>query len=253
MKTKSYLSDRFSIEFDTYLMPNAYGVMIFLRDLKGNKMSLGFSPDKVTWTFSNTKTIAGEYPAAIKNENFRNKWHHIALAYKENHLKVYVDQYRVLSVPDCGITPATMDCDGIGNDKYPIVFTNMKIAKGASMYVSGQQFTDAKIITHGINFDVDKSTIRPESMGTLNMIVQVMKDNADIKFEVDGHTDNTGTPAHNLVLSKQRADAVKDQLVKMGIDGSRLTTKGLGDTKPISDNTTPEGKANNRRVEFVKQ
>ena len=103
-----------------------------------------------------------------------------------------------------------------------------------------------------INFDIDKATIKPESMGTLNMIVGVLKDNPDIKFEIDGHTDNSGTAAHNLTLSQQRADAVKDQLVKMGVDASRLSSKGLGDSKPISDNTTLEGKANNRRVEFVK-
>ena len=118
--------------------------------------------------------------------------------------------------------------------------------------MTGQKFTDAKIVTHGINFDIDKATIRPESMGTLNMIVQVMKSNPDLKFEVDGHTDNTGTAAHNLTLSQQRADAVKTQLITMGIDASRLTSKGFGDTKPMADNATLEGKANNRRVEFVK-
>ncbi len=80
----------------------------------------------------------------------------------------------------------------------------------------------------------------------------MLKQNPDIKYEIDGHTDNTGNSKHNLELSQQRADAVMSQLVSMGIDSSRLTTKGYGDTEPISDNSTPEGKANNRRVEFIK-
>jgi outer membrane protein OmpA-like peptidoglycan-associated protein len=80
-----------------------------------------------------------------------------------------------------------------------------------------------------------------------------MKDNPDIKFEIGGYTDSDGDDAYNMTLSQQRADAVKTQLTSMGIDASRLTTKGYGETKPISDNKTPEGKANNRRVEFVKQ
>jgi outer membrane protein OmpA-like peptidoglycan-associated protein len=105
---------------------------------------------------------------------------------------------------------------------------------------------------HGILFDVDKATLRPESMGSINEIYNLLKKNSSLKFEIDGHTDNTGTSAHNLDLSQQRADAVKTQLVSMGIDASRLTTKGLGDTKPIDTNDTPEGKANNRRVEFLK-
>jgi OOP family OmpA-OmpF porin len=116
----------------------------------------------------------------------------------------------------------------------------------------GKKFMDTKIVTHGINFDRDQANLKPESMGTLNMIVLVMKDNPGLKFEVDGHTDNSGDAAHNFTLSQQRAAAVKDQLVKMGIDASMLTTKGFGDTKSISDNNTPAGRANNRRVEFVK-
>lgn len=89
-------------------------------------------------------------------------------------------------------------------------------------------------------------------MGSINQIFSLLKKDPSLKFEIAGHTDNTGEAAHNLTLSQQRADAVKSQLVKMGVDASRLTTKGFGDTHPVSDNDTPEGKANNRRVEFVR-
>jgi outer membrane protein OmpA-like peptidoglycan-associated protein len=89
-------------------------------------------------------------------------------------------------------------------------------------------------------------------MGTLNMIAQILKDNPDLKFDIEGFTDNSGNPAHNLSLSQDRANAVKAQLISMGVSASRLTAKGFGDTKPISDNNTAEGRANNRRVEFVK-
>jgi outer membrane protein OmpA-like peptidoglycan-associated protein len=167
-------------------------------------------------------------------------------------MKVYIDQTRILVVPDTHSDFVSVVFEGIGEEEHPIIFKNVRIASGGAMNMIGKKFTESKIITHGINFDIDKAVIKPESMGTLNMIVQVMKDNPGIKFEIDGHTDNSGTAAHNLALSQQRANAVKDQLLKMGIDASRLTAKGLGDTKPIDNNATIEGKANNRRVEFVK-
>lgn len=181
-----------------------------------------------------------------------HKWHHCAIIYKNGQLKCYVDQYRILVQPSLGCVPTSLYFGGIGNQDHPIVIDNVRMAAGGSMNMIGKKFTEAKIITHGINFDIDKSDIRPESMGTLNMIMGVLKSNPGLKFEIDGHTDNTGVAAHNLTLSQQRADAVKAQLVNMGIDASRLTTKGFGDTKPIADNTTPEGRANNRRVEFVR-
>ncbi len=192
-------------------------------------------------------------PADIGGNNYLKKWHHIAVAYKNNQMKVYVDKYRVLLVPQVGLTPTHLEMEGIGSQDNPIIFKSFKIADSVQFYMTGQKFTDAKLVTHGINFDIDKATITPQSMGTLNMIVKLMQDNPDVKFEVDGHTDNTGTPAHNLVLSQQRAAAVTAQLTTMGIDASRLSSKGFGDTKPIADNSTLDGKANNRRIEFVKQ
>lgn len=253
MKSKSYLSNAFTVEYDVYNRDNnAYGILLFLRDADNNDLgSVQVTPSEVSFS-SESKSVSGTLPSELAEENFKNKWHHLAVAYKNKQIKVYVDQFRVLVIPNSDIVPVVLGFGGIGDQTNPIIFDNVKFAEGGGMNMIGQKFTDAKIVTHGINFEIDKATILPESMGTLNMVAQVMKDNPDIKFDVEGFTDNTGTPAHNVALSQQRADAVKAQLVSMGIPASRLTTKGFGDTKPISDNNTPEGRANNRRVEFVK-
>ena len=103
---------------------------------------------------------------------------------------------------------------------------------------------------YGIYFDTDKATLKPESEVALQHILELLKGNAGMKLEVQGHTDNTGTPAHNLPLSDQRAAAVKGWLVDHGIVATRLTPKGYGETVPVGDNHTPEGRAKNRRVEL---
>jgi outer membrane protein OmpA-like peptidoglycan-associated protein len=77
-----------------------------------------------------------------------------------------------------------------------------------------------------------------------------MNDNPSYLLGIEGHTDNTGDKTKNLTLSQKRADAVKNYLVKKGIDASRLTAKGFGDTVPVADNKTADGRAKNRRVEF---
>lgn len=256
IRNANYLTDSFTLEYDYFYVPGAYTSLIILKSFD---KELGFERESHLFVGNNEASFSGasnvslakEYPEALATA-FENKWHHIAIAFKNHQLKVYVDQYRVLVVPDTKEDYLNLLFAGIGNEQQPIVFKNVRIAAGAGMNMPGKKFTETRIVTHGINFDVNKATIKAESMGTLNMIVQVMKDNPGIRFEVGGHTDADGDDRSNMDLSQQRANAVKEQLIKMGIDANRLTTEGYGESKPVSDNNTIEGKANNRRVEFVK-
>lgn len=103
-----------------------------------------------------------------------------------------------------------------------------------------------------INFDTDKANIKSESQPVIDEIQKLLTTNAGLKVAIEGHTDNSGTPARNKKLSEERAQAVKAALTAKGIDAARLTAKGIGQDKPIADNTSEEGKAKNRRVEIVK-
>jgi outer membrane protein OmpA-like peptidoglycan-associated protein len=104
-----------------------------------------------------------------------------------------------------------------------------------------------------INFETGKADIKPESQKIIDQIVQMMKDNPDLNISIEGHTDNVGTPQTNQTLSENRAKAVMNAIIAKGIDKNRLSSKGWGQSKPIADNKTEEGKAKNRRVEIVKK
>jgi len=189
----------------------------------------------------------------LVSEDLCDKWVHVSIAINENNIKVYLNSERILNAQIANGRPETfmLYAYGVSKESGPqVFFKNVKIAEGgADPYKT--LATDGKFIARGINFDVNKATIKPESMGTLNTVVSMMKDHPELKFEIGGHTDSDGDDAGNLKLSQDRADAVKAKLVALGIDGSRLTAKGYGETKPIGDNKTFEGKAENRRVEFV--
>jgi OOP family OmpA-OmpF porin len=127
----------------------------------------------------------------------------------------------------------------------------MVVVKAADMAdaLAAKGFVDL----YGIYFDVDKADVKPESSATLDEVSTLMKIDRSLKLEISGHTDNTGQKLHNLTLSKGRADAVVQVLVKKyGIDPHRLVAKGYGDTKPVAPNTTDDGRAKNRRVELRK-
>ncbi len=114
--------------------------------------------------------------------------------------------------------------------------------------------SSGRYVTHGILFDTDSDRIKPESAAVIGMIARGLGTNPNLKLQIEGHTDSTGNADHNLDLSRRRAEAVKGVLVsQFTVDAARLTTTGLGSTKPIDSNDTPTGRAQNRRVEFVRQ
>jgi OOP family OmpA-OmpF porin len=129
---------------------------------------------------------------------------------------------------------------------------NMRLAVGAAD-TRNKLITEGKFVTHGILFDVNSDKIKAESYGTLKDIAAVLTENAAVKVKITGYTDSDGDDASNMALSKKRAEAVKNSLAKdFGIDAARMEADGKGESQPVDNNTTPVGKANNRRVEFVK-
>lgn len=103
----------------------------------------------------------------------------------------------------------------------------------------------------GIYFETNKAILKPESYTQLDIIFGILQGDATLNVDIEGHTDNTGKPENNLELSQQRADVCKNYLIKKGLAESRITSVGYGDMRPVADNSTEEGKAKNRRTEFI--
>ncbi|MBP5498917.1 MAG: OmpA family protein [Muribaculaceae bacterium] len=110
-----------------------------------------------------------------------------------------------------------------------------------------------KFVTNNILFETGKATLKGESMDEIQKVADYMKKNPNVRFEVQGHTDNQGSDKINDPLSQQRAEAVVKALVGLGVDEWNLKPVGKGSHEPVADNKTDEGRAKNRRVEFIKK
>jgi OOP family OmpA-OmpF porin len=182
---------------------------------------------------------------------------HIRVLMDSAYFKMYVNERRLYNIPELAFR----------RDSVIRVFLVGSEEEGQALYLAGIRVAESETdvlydalaakgrwSTQGILFVTGKADLQPESRPVLKEIAGTLKQHADLKLLIEGHTDNVGTPASNLALSDARAAAVKAALIaQFGVDAARITTKGLGDTKPAAPNTTVAGRAQNRRVEVVKQ
>ena len=245
-----YLPKVFTIEFDLYYPGSGY-FQAYLYDRKNQKSGSPTGYTYVLMTYNQMEM--GQVRSTLPDKNInKSRWMHIAIAYTNGKLKAYMDETRLLNIPRLDFDPKglTLYTYHAKNDNLYYV-KNIRIAEGGVKYYD-RFLQDGKIIANGIRFDVNKATLKPESMGVINEIVKLMNQHPEIKFSIEGHTDSDGDVKFNKTLSEQRAQTVMNQLIELGIGSDRLVTKGFGEDVPVTDNSTPEGKANNRRVEFVK-
>lgn len=257
------LPENFTIEFDV-VCPDDHNFSLEIYESidmkvgddyypgKGGTM-IGFDQEQViwkTWTESE-EPIYGDAPNSSME---LGKKLHYSIWGQKSRLRVYCAEVKVLDIPRGIKNDLKLNFLRFGN--YPnteMLLSNIRVAVG-SPDMRSRLLTEGKFSTNGITFDSGSDKIKPESYAVLKEIAGILKDNAAVKVKIIGHTDSDGNDASNLTLSKKRAEAVKNSLSnEFSIDASRMTTDGKGESEPAVKNDTPQGKAANRRVEFIKQ
>ncbi len=182
---------------------------------------------------------------------------HVSIAVNKQRFRLWVNEEKHIDIPrivpeGAVLTTLKFHMNNFKDGEERLFITNLKVAEGG-LDLRRQLISDGKVSTTGILFDTGSDLIKPQSLGIIRQISQVLIQEGAMKLNIIGHTDADGDAGANLQLSKDRAQAVKNALVEVyGIEGSRLTTEGKGEAEPVGDNSTTEGKAQNRRVEFIK-
>ena len=180
---------------------------------------------------------------------------HVSIAVNGKRFRMWLNENKVIDVPR--LVPDNISAFKIhprtlrdGQDQ--VFITNLKIAEGGQDLRS-KLLNDGKYSTTGILFNSGSDQIKPESYGVLKQIADALQQEQDMNLNIIGHTDADGDDENNMMLSQERAQSVKNILVsQFGIDEDRLQTDGKGESEPVDTNSTTEGKAQNRRVEFIK-
>jgi len=256
---RNFLGDVFTVEFDVFFTGASEGTLkwVFLPAdsekepvftlempvIENDKESYSF----LWWWKTSTGEKEGEKPGVVITSGI---WHHMALSFNKRALKYYLDGERLINIPNVSVVPGWFTLETVFEPSIGI--TNVRIAKGA-VPLYDRLSSDGKIVTYAITFDTGKATLKPEADVEINRIKELMVKDAALRFEVQGHCDNTGSDAVNDPLSQKRAEAIVARLVEMGIAKDRLTAVGKGSHEPVADNSSEEGRVKNRRVEFIKK
>jgi outer membrane protein OmpA-like peptidoglycan-associated protein len=190
----------------------------------------------------------------LDGEKYVQKLHekyHISIWVQKSRIRLYQNEIKAVDLPKAFNLPG-IKFDRIRFENGSLYVSNIRVAVGAPD-TRNKLLTEGKLVTYGIYFDSGKDVVKPESYGTLKDIAAILTENPDVNVKIIGYTDADGNDAANLDLSKRRAAAVKNELVKnFGIDAARIETDGMGEANPVAPNDTPSNKALNRRVEFIK-
>ena len=277
---KNYLGDEFTVEYDMLFddRPKNGAPSIELDIMNENErqdnelftISYNMAYDRQTIDCDYVRPTEEGYSHREGHSSARDvcvindgRWHHFALSFNKRAIKFYVDGKRVINVPNAKAGAGWLTLWSGHMDQRPTYVKNVVIAKGAvELYARTETDMSAveraiqetgKFVTNNILFKTGKADLLPESMEEIKKIADYMKKNPSVRFEVQGHTDNQGSDAVNDPLSQKRAEAVVKALESLGVDGFNLRAVGKGSHEPVAPNTTEEGRAKNRRVEFIKK
>lgn len=183
---------------------------------------------------------------------------HISIAVNDQRFRLWVNENKYVDIPRFipegnMLSTLKFNVNNLKDGKERIFITNLKVAEGG-IDLRRKLISEGKISTNGILFDSGSANIQPQSMGIIRQISQVLQQETGMNLKIVGHTDADGNNDANMELSKKRAEAVKKALVSVyNISSNRLLTEGKGESEPVAANDTTDGKAQNRRVEFIKQ
>ncbi len=239
----------------------------FLRDKKRNTavvttiMPGEFKTSKVRVNsyLAGKSHFIGDAKSFESLQKFYGKPVHVSIQVQKERFRIWMNEEKLFDIPK-GLPAGEIMNQvyfEVGNtnykeDQYAVYVSNIKVATGKPD-ARHKLVEEGKFSTTGILFDFQSAVIKPESYAVVKEIAGVLKENTGIRIKVIGHTSANGDDKANMELSKKRSAAVKDMLVnEFGLDATRLESEGKGETQPLADNKTKEGKVLNRRVEFIK-